>query len=76
MQESQTDSLHQRLYINPVDFKCGKYRVKLIIDGQVTCDGRFPHIEFSDGYYYNIMNFYLKRQVKSGHENSSIKYSE
>lgn len=61
------------LYINPVDFKCGKYRVKLIIDGQVTCDGRFPHLEFSDGYYYNIINFYLKRQVKSS---SSIKYSE
>jgi hypothetical protein len=63
------------LYINPLDFKCGKYRVKMIVDGQVTCDGRFPHVEFSDGYYYNIINFYLNRHPEK-RNSSSMKYSE
>jgi hypothetical protein len=48
------------LHIHPDDFKPGKYRVKMIVDNLVTCDGRFPHIEFSDGYYYNIIDFSVK----------------
>jgi hypothetical protein len=48
------------LYINPADFKSGNYRVKMIVDDHVTCDGRFPHIEFSDGQYYNIIHFSMK----------------
>jgi len=59
------------LHINPEDFKPGKYRVKMIVDNLVTCDGRFPHIEFSDGYYYNIIDFSIKNmQYKDGHYRS------
>jgi hypothetical protein len=47
------------LYINPADLPPGKYRVLLIVDDIITCDGRYPHIEFSDGHYYNIIDFNL-----------------
>jgi hypothetical protein len=47
------------LYINPSELNSGKYRVLLVVDNIVTCDGRFPHIEFSDGHYYNIIDFKL-----------------
>jgi hypothetical protein len=59
------------LHINQEDFKPGKYRVKMIIDNLVTCDGRFPHIEFSDGYYYNIIDFSVKnKNYKDGYYRS------
>jgi hypothetical protein len=47
------------LYINPLNLPSGKYRVLLIVDDIITCDGRYPHIEFSDGHYYNIIEFRL-----------------
>lgn len=49
------------LYIEPTEFKPSKYRTQLIVDSLVTCDGRFPHIECSDGLFYNVMDFNLKR---------------
>lgn len=56
------------LYINPSDFKTGKYRVQLIVDNCVTCDGRFPHVEFSDGLYYNIIDFRINKGHESGEQ--------
>jgi hypothetical protein len=52
------------LYIDPKDFKPGMYRAKLIVDNILTCDGRFPHAEFSDGNYYNILDFSLQKTKK------------
>lgn len=63
------------LYINTHEIKPGKYRALLMVDGSSTCDGRYPHVEFSDGYYYNIIdirenNFDKIRNTKSNsHKN-------
>ena len=45
------------LFIEPSELKSGKYRCQLIVDNIITCDGRYPHIEFSDGKLYNLINF-------------------
>lgn len=45
------------LFIKYTDFDEGKYRCQLIVDGEVTCDGRFPHTELTDGKFYNLINF-------------------
>jgi hypothetical protein len=50
------------LYINPAKLTPGKYRGLLIVDGIITCDGRYPHIEFSDGHYYNIIDFNINNK--------------
>lgn len=43
--------------IKYTDFLPGKYRCQLIVDGEATCDGRFPHIEYNDGKMYNLITF-------------------
>jgi hypothetical protein len=53
------------LYINPDDFSQGIYRVSFIVDDIKTCDGRFPHIEFSDGNYYSVIEFRLPWEKKA-----------
>jgi hypothetical protein len=55
------------LYIDPSDFKPGKYRCQFIVDNSFTCDGRYPHIEFSDGKYYNIVDFNTKSRKYSSY---------
>ena len=45
------------LFIEPSELESGKYRCQLIVDNIITCDGRYPHIEFSDGKLYNLINF-------------------
>ena len=45
------------LFINYNDFEPNKYKCQLIVDSEVTCDGRFPHIELNDGKFYNLINF-------------------
>jgi hypothetical protein len=45
------------LFIEPKELEPGKYRCQLIVDNIITCDGRYPHIEFSDGKFYNLINF-------------------
>jgi hypothetical protein len=44
------------LFLNEENIKPGKYRAILMIDKISFCDGRFPHVEFSDGNYYNIID--------------------
>lgn len=44
------------LYIDTNLIKPGKYRALMLVDGISTCDGRYPHVEFSDGFYYNIID--------------------
>lgn len=45
------------LYLDYAELAQGKYLVQLIVDGCVTCDGRFPHCEKADGNFYNIIEF-------------------
>ena len=45
------------LFIEPKELEEGKYRCQLIIDDIITCDVRYPYIEFSDGKFYNLINF-------------------
>ena len=45
------------LYLDYAELAQGKYLVQLIVDGCVTCDGRFPHCEKTDGNFYNIIEF-------------------
>jgi len=58
------------LYIDNKEVHPGKYRALMVVDGIHTCDGRFPHVEFSDGYYYNIIdikeNKYDEQKIKEG----------
>jgi hypothetical protein len=44
------------LYVDTSVIKPGKYRALMLVDGISTCDGRYPHVEFSDGFYYNIID--------------------
>ena len=30
----------------------------------MTCDGRFPHIEFTDGIFYNLVDISLRKNHK------------
>lgn len=45
------------LYINKYEIIQGKYRCQFIVDGQTTCDGRYSYTEYTDGNYYNILEF-------------------
>lgn len=45
------------LYINKYEILQGKYKCQFIVDGYVTCDGRYSYIEHTDGNYYNILEF-------------------
>lgn len=45
------------LFIPFTELPSGKYRCQFIIDGIETCDGQYPHIEFSDGLFYNLIDF-------------------
>lgn len=56
------------LFIDVSEFPQGKYRCQLIVDNCVTCDGRFPHIEFTDGKFYNLIKFSKKGFIS--HNNS------
>ena len=53
------------IYLDPKIIKPGKYRALLLVDGSTTCDGRYPHVEFSDGYYYNIIDIYENKKGKN-----------
>lgn len=57
------------LYIKKEEVGCGKYRCQLIVDGCITCDGRFPHIECEDGQFYNLIEFNQGRVVPTGEIN-------
>lgn len=62
------------LFIPIRDLPTGKYRAQLIVDGLITCDGRFPHIEFNNGQYYNIIslsNNHNKYNIKSLNQKES-----
>jgi hypothetical protein len=45
------------VYIDPIMFLKERYRFQFIVDDCVTCDGSYPHIEFNDGNYYNVIDF-------------------
>jgi hypothetical protein len=45
------------VYIDPIWFLKERYRVQFIVDDCITCDGSYPHIEFNDGNYYNVIDF-------------------
>lgn len=45
------------LYLDPHWIFKDKYRVQFVVDGYITCDGRYPLIEFNDGNYYNVIDF-------------------
>ena len=51
------------LFIEPKELEEGKYRCQLIIDDIVTCDVRYPYIEFSDGKFYNLINFRINNDL-------------
>ena len=51
------------LFIEPKELEPGKYRCQLIVDNIITCDGRYPHIEFSDGKFYNLINFRINNDL-------------
>ena len=51
------------LFIEPKELEEGKYRCQLIIDDIVTCDVRYPYIEFSDGKFYNLINFKINDKL-------------
>jgi len=44
------------LYLNSSQLSQGKYKAQLEVDGFRTCDGRYPHFEAKDGYYYNVID--------------------
>jgi len=60
------------LFIDQNDFPSGKYRCQFIVDGSVTCDGRFPHIEFTDGIFYNLVDISLRK----GHKMVDVNYND
>jgi hypothetical protein len=45
------------LYIPFQNLTPGKYRCQLLVDGVLTCDGRFPFVECNKGQFYNIIKF-------------------
>jgi hypothetical protein len=45
------------LYIPFENLSPGKYRCQLLVDGILTCDGRFPFVECNKGKFYNIIKF-------------------
>jgi hypothetical protein len=45
------------LYIPFENLTPGKYRCQLLVDGILTCDGRFPFVECNKGKFYNIIKF-------------------
>ena len=51
------------LFIEPKELEEGKYRCQLIIDDIITCDVRYPYIEFSDGKFYNLINFKINDKL-------------
>ena len=51
------------LFIEPKELEPGKYRCQLIVDNIITYDGRYPHIEFNDGKYYNLINFKVNNHL-------------
>ena len=51
------------LFIENSELKPGKYRCQLIVNNIITCDGRFPHIEFSDGKFYNLITFKINNNL-------------
>ena len=53
------------LFIEPKELEAGKYRCQLIVDKIITCDGRYPHIEFSDGNFYNLINFKINNNINN-----------
>ena len=63
------------LYLQPTGLLFDKYRVQFYVDDLVTCDGRYPHIEYYDGLYYNIIDFStlkFKSSVNISAENKEI----
>ena len=52
------------LLIPPEKVQRGKHRCQFIVDGNATCDGRYPHTEFGDGLFYNIVDFVTENQLK------------
>ena len=55
----------QKKFILTIDPKnCGIsekiYKCHFIVDGVVTCDGRYDHFEGNDGLYYNLIDFSTK----------------
>ncbi len=51
------------LFIEKNELKPGKYRCQFIVNNIITCDGRYPHIEFSDGKLYNLINFKINNNL-------------
>ena len=50
------------LSIPPETFLSGEYRCQFLIDGFISCDGRFPNVEFNDGNLYNIVRFDVEKK--------------
>ena len=48
------------LYLNTSLISPGKYKAQIEVDGLRTCDGRYPHFEFLDGLYYNVIDIFSK----------------
>ena len=63
------------LFINYNDFEPNKYKCQLIVDSEVTCDGRFPHIELNDGKFYNLINF-TKNGIIYSNESEVDEYND
>ena len=61
------------LYIFKNHIRYGKYRCQFIVDGKITCDGRFPHLETLKGEFYNYIYFdpYQTHLEDYNHNNES-----
>lgn len=63
------------LFIDYNEFEPAKYKCQLIVDSEVTCDGRFPHIELNDGKFYNLINF-TKNGIICSNESELDEYND
>ena len=45
------------LYINKGKLMPGMYKCQFIVDNCIVCDGRFPHKQFDNGMFYNVIRF-------------------
>ena len=43
------------LYINKGKLMPGIYKCQFIVDNCIVCDGRFPHKQFDNGMFYNVI---------------------
>jgi len=45
------------LYLNPINLISNKFRSQFLVDELITCDGRYPHLEYHDNLFYNLIDF-------------------